>query len=239
MRKQLITLVALVAIPALTFAQTADEVINKHIAALGGADKVAAVKTMDFEQSMSLQGMELTSKSTFVIGKSFRNDISVMGQQITNVIDGDKGWMVNPMAGGTAAQDMPADALKAAKSATEPPMFQLAYAKANKLPYELVGKEKYNNKDAFNIKLTRPEGVFNYFVDAANYQLLGMKGMVNMGGQQSETSATYSDYKPVDGLSVPYTSEVTAPQIPGSITAKITKINVNGTIDPSVFNKPK
>ena len=79
MRKQLITLLALVAIPALTFAQTADEVLDKHIAAMGGPDKLAALKTMDFEQSMSIQGMELTSKSTYVVGKSFRNDISFMG----------------------------------------------------------------------------------------------------------------------------------------------------------------
>ncbi len=239
MKKQLITLLALVAIPALTFAQTADEVLDKHIAAVGGADKLAALKTMDFEQSMSIQGMELTSKSTYVVGKSFRNDISVMGQQITNVIDGDKGWMVNPMQGGSSAQDMPADALKAAKSTTEPPMFQLAYAKINKYPYELVGKEKYKEKDAFAIKLTRPEGVFNYYVDAATYQLLGMKGTISMQGQQAETTASYSDYKPVDGLSIPYTSEVTAPQIPGSITAKLTKVNVNSTVDPTIFNKPK
>lgn len=238
MKKQLIALVAMIAIPALSFAQTADEVLDKHVTALGGADKIAALKTMDFEQSMSIQGMELTSKSTYVVGKSFRNDISVMGQQITNVFDGDKGWMINPMAGGTTAQDMPAEALKAAKSTTEPPMFHLAYAKINKYPYELTGKEKYNGKDAFAIKLTRPEGVFSYYVDAANYLLLGMKGTVSMQGQQAETTANYSDYKPVDGLTIPYTSEVTAPQIPGAITAKLTKVNLNGTVDPTIFNKP-
>ena len=37
MKKQLITLMALVVVPALSFAQTADEIIDKHVAALGGA----------------------------------------------------------------------------------------------------------------------------------------------------------------------------------------------------------
>ena len=239
MKKQLITLVALVAIPALSFAQTADEIITKHVAALGGADKIAAIKTMEYEQTMSVQGMDLTAKTSYVLGKSVRNDISVMGQQITNVVDGETGWMVNPMAGGSAPQDMPAEALKAAKGTTEPGMFQLAYLKANKYPYELVGKEKYNGKDAFNLKVTRPEGAYNYYVDAGNYQLLGTKGTISAQGQQVETTAMYSDYKPVDGVNVPYTSELTIPGAPGSVSAKITKVTVNGAIDPSIFSKPK
>ncbi|GAB2593179.1 LolA-like protein [Spirosoma areae] len=235
MKKQLITLVALVAIPAFSFAQTADEILDKHVAALGGADKVAAVKTMELEQTMAVMGMELTSKSNYVVGKSMRSDVSVMGQQITTVIDGDKGWAINPMQGGSGAQDMPAEALKAAKNLTEPQMLHLAYVKANKYPYELIGKEKYNSKDAFNLKVTRPEGAFNYFIDADTYQLMGLKGT----GPQGEVTATFSDYKAQDGLTMPYASEITAPGAPGPITAKTTKVSVNNTVDPAIFAKPK
>ncbi len=235
MKKQLITLVALVAIPAISFAQTADEVIDKHVAAIGGADKIAAVKTLEMDQSMAVMGMEMTAKNVYVIGQSLRSDVSVMGQQIINVFDGDKGWMINPMAGGSSAQDLPAEALKAAKTATEPQMFHLAYLKADKLPYELVGKEKFKNEDAFNLKVTRPEGVYNYYVAADDYQLLGLKGT----GPQGETSATFSDIKVVDGLSVPHTFEVSNPQVPAPITAKITKLTINGPVDNTIFAKPK
>ncbi|MCX6217935.1 DUF4292 domain-containing protein [Spirosoma sp.] len=234
MKKQLITLVALVAIPALSFAQTADEVIAKHLTALGGADKIAAVNTMDLEQSMSVMGMDLTSKSTYVIGKSMRSDISVMGQQITTVIDGDKGWAINPMQGGNTPQDMPAEAMKASKNLTEPQVLQLAYVKVNKYPYELVGKEKFNGKDAFNLKVTRPEGAFSYFVDASTYQLLGLKGI----SPQGEVSAVFSDYKAQDGITMPYSSEITAANAPGAITAKVTKVVFNSTVEPKIFNKP-
>ena len=235
MKKQLITLVFLAALPAFSFAQTADEIVDKHIAALGGADKVAAVKTMDMEQAISVMGQELTSKTVFVVGKSMRNDVSVMGQQITNVFDGDQGWMINPMAGSSGVQDYPAEALKGAKSAEEPPMFQLAYAKANKMPYELVGKETYKGKDVYNLKMTRPEGVYNYYVDVTNYQLLGYKGT----SPQGEASVSYSDYKTVDGLSIPYASEGTVPNVPAPITTKTTKVTINNPVDPAIFNKPK
>jgi hypothetical protein len=238
MKKQLIAFVALVVLPAFSFAQTADEVLDKHVAALGGADKIAAIKTMEYEQTMSIQGMDLTAKAAYVVGKSVRSDISVMGQQITNVIDGEKGWMINPMAGGTTAQDIPADAMKQAKGTTEPNMFQLAYLKANKYPYELVGKEKQNGKDVYNLKVTRPEGLFNYYLDAATYQLLGYKGAVEVQGQKGETTGSYSDYKQVEGLTVPFTSDITAPGMPGTITAKMTKLTLNPTVDPKIFAKP-
>jgi len=143
------------------------------------------------------------------------------------------------MTGSTTAQDMPADAMKLAKGTTEPNMFQLAYLKTNNYPYELVGKEKQSDKDVYNLKVTRPEGTFNYFVDAATYRLLGFKGTVNAQGQQVQTTGTYSDYKEVEGISVPFTSDITAPGMPGTITAKLTKVTFNSTVDPKVFSKPQ
>jgi len=234
MRKQLITLIAVLTVPVLSFAQTADEIIDKHIAALGGADKIAAVKTMNVEQSMSIMGNEMTSKSTYVVGKSMRSDISVMGSNITTVFDDDKGWMINPMQGGTTATDMPAEAMKAAHSSTQPQMIPLAYVKEDHYPVTLVGKEQFNGKEAFNLKVDRPEGAFNYFVDATTYQLVGMKGTTPQG----EISATYSDYQTINGLTIPYGSEINTPMAPAPITGKITKLTINGPVDDTIFDKP-
>ncbi len=134
MKKQLINLVALLAIPTLTFAQTANEIIDKNIAAIGGADKINAVKTVQYDQSMNIMGMDMTGKSTVVVGHSARTDISAMGQQITNVVDGDKGWMVNPMAGGTTPQAMPEDQVKQQKGNAYVIGTELATAKIKSYP---------------------------------------------------------------------------------------------------------
>lgn len=91
----------------------------------------------------------------------------------------------------------------------------------------------------FNLKVPRPEGTFNYFVDAATYQLTGFKGAVNIQGQPGETTGSYSDFKEVEGITLPFTSGITAPGMPGTITTKLTKVTFNQTIDPSIFNKPK
>ncbi len=239
MKHQLIAFIALVAVPLCSLAQTADEVIDKHVAALGGADKIAAVKTMELDQTMSVMGMEMTAKNTYVVGKSSRSDVTVMGSQMTTVVDGDKGWAINPMMGSASAQALPADAVKAAKGQTEPNMFQVATAKANKYPYELAGREKQYGKDVFAVKVTRPEGVFTYYIDANSYLLLGSKGSISAQGQQVDLTAAYSDYKAVEGLMFPHTSEITAPGAPGPITAKLNKVTINPTVDPAIFAMPK
>lgn len=239
MKKQLITLVALVAIPALSFAQTADEIIDKNIAAIGGADKIAAVKTVQFDQNMSIMGMDMTAKSTVVVGKSSRTDISAMGQQITTVVDGDKGWTINPMTGGTGAQALPEDQVKMQKGNTHVIGTDLATAKSEKYPVELVGKEKMNDKDVYNLKVTRPEGVANYYVDANTYQVTGMKTTINVQGQSGEVKMQYGNYKTIDGLTIPSTLEVNSPGAPGPITMTISNLVFNPTVDSTIFAMPK
>ncbi|UFH54130.1 LolA family protein [Spirosoma sp. KNUC1025] len=239
MKKQLINLVALVAIPALTFAQTADEIIDKNIAALGGADKVASVKTLQYDQNMSIMGQELTGKTSIVVGQSYRSDMSIMGQQITQAFDGDKGWMINPMMGGTSAQPLPDDQLKIMKGNASVVGTDLLTAKDKKYPTELVGKEKQDNKDVFNLKVTRPEGVANYYVDANTYQLLGMKTTVSAQGQSGEVKVKYGNYKTVEGLNIPSSLELENPGMPGPLSMNLTNITFNPKIDPSIFAMPK
>lgn len=239
MKKQLITLVALVAIPAFSFAQTADEIIDKNIAALGGADKIAAVKTLQYDQSMNIMGQDLTGKMAIVVGQSSRSDISAMGSQVVTVIDGDKGWMINPFQGGTTPQALPEDQVKMQKGNTHVVGTDLATAKAQKYPVELVGKEKMNDKDVYNLKVTRPEGVANYFVDATTYQLTGMKATVSAQGQSGEVKMNYANYKTVNDLTIPSTIEVSTPAMPGSMTMTLSNMVFNGKVDPAIFAMPK
>lgn len=223
----------------MTLAQTADEIINKNIAAIGGADKIAAVKTVQYNQGMSIMGMDMTGKVTAVVGQSSRTDMSVMGQQITQVVDGDKGWSINPMTGGAGAQALPDDQVKMQKGNTYVVGTDLVTARNQKYPIELVGKEKMNDKDVFNLKVTRPEGVANYFVDATTYQLTGMKATINAQGQTGDVKMQYGTYKTIDGLTIPSTVELNSPAMPGAVTMTLSNIVFNAKVDPSIFAMPK
>jgi len=239
MKNRIRVAVAALFLSTASFVQTAEQILDKHIAAVGGADKVGNVKSIQYEQAMNMMGMDMTGKSTVVVGKSARTEIAVMGQSIVSVIDGDKGWMINPMMGGTTPQELPAEQVKLSKGNTEPTGLQLAYARTNKYPLELVGKEQYNGKSVFNVKVNRPEGTVNYYVDANSFQVIGSKAVVNVQGQTAEVKADFADFRAVEGLTLPYSVELTAPGMPSTMKTTITKIVINPSVDPAIFAMPK
>ncbi|GAB4034096.1 outer membrane lipoprotein-sorting protein [Spirosoma gilvum] len=215
-------------------AQTVDELVDKHVAALGGADKLNNVKTLYIERSMAINGMEIPSKSTIVVGKSMRTETSVMGNSMVQVVDGSTGWMIRPaMMGGTGdPEDMPADQLKSSKGQLDPFGALVNYkAKGNQI--ELVGKEKVDGKDVYHLKVTTKEGqAVDEYLDATTYLINKVK--MAMNGQAAEIA--FSDYKDKDGIKFANTMEMASPQ--GALTFSTEKITVNGPVDDSIFKKP-
>ena len=130
-------------ISAGSYAQTVDEIVDKHVTALGGMDKIKAVNTVITERSLAVQGMEIPTKTVLVVGKSLRNESTIMGNSMVQVVDDSKGWMIRPtqMGGTGEPEDMPADQLKQQIASLDPFGGLVNYKeKGNKV--ELVGKEK-------------------------------------------------------------------------------------------------
>ncbi|QJW91519.1 outer membrane lipoprotein-sorting protein [Spirosoma taeanense] len=217
------------------YAQSVDEIVDKHIAALGGMDKLKNVKTLVTERSLSVQGMEIPNKTTLVVGKSMRSESSVMGNSMVQVVDGSTGWMIRPaMMGGTGdPEDMPADQIKQQIGQLDPFGALVNYKdKGSKI--DLVGKEKVDGKDAYHLKVTTKEGqVIDEFIDANTYLVNKVK--TSMNGQEGEIA--FSDYKDTEGVKFANTMEISNPQM-GGIVMTTNKITVNGQVDESIFKKP-
>ena len=81
-------------------------VIDSYLNALGGKSKLEAVKTTITENTMSLQGMEI-AMNTKKMGNKFKSVQSVMGQEVTQMFDGEKGY-INQMGN---KSDFPATAI--------------------------------------------------------------------------------------------------------------------------------
>ncbi|RIV23756.1 outer membrane lipoprotein-sorting protein [Fibrisoma montanum] len=217
------------------YAQTVDEIVDKHVAALGGMDKLNGVKTLTIERSLAIQGgMEIPNKTVMVVGKSMRSESTVMGNSMIQVVDGSTGWMIRPaMMGGTGdPEDLPADQLKQQAGQLDPFGGLVDYKnKGNKV--ELVGKEKVDGKDAYHLKVTTKENqVIDQFLDANTYLLSKIK--TSMNGQPGEIS--FSDYKDTDGIKFAKTTDIVSPQ--GQVTLTTEKVTINGPVDESVFKKP-
>ena len=229
----------IVASTTFTFAQTVDDIVAKHITAIGGAEKWKAVKGLEMKNKFSVQGMEIESKTVILAGKSLRTDVSVMGQEIITAVDGETGWSVRPsMMGGTGEpEDMPISLVKESRKQVELGGSLLNY-KEKGATLELVGKEVLDGADAYNLKLTEKNGdVTNIYLSAITFYTLKSAGKRQVQGQEVNAEVTYSNFKQIEGLTFPFTMETPSP-MGGTMTIETESVKLNPTIDETIFKKP-
>jgi len=221
-----------------TFAQTADEVIAKHLDAIGGKDKIKSVTSVKMDNSMTVMGNDAPSTSTLVVGKGVRVESDFNGQKMVQVVTDKGGWAINPMGGGTDPQAIPDDMYKQVKDQINYSPF-IDYP-ANGSKAVLTGKEKVGTADAFKLDVTNKDNIAtSYFIDPTTYFIVKMVKKASMMGQEMEVSTTYSDFKKTDfGVTIPYTTDI---DYGGQfqMTSKVKKAEFNTPVNASIFEMKK
>ena len=215
--------------------QTAEEVISKHIDAIGGKAVLSQIKTLSVESTVQVQGTDAPSTLTILNGKGYRLESEFNGQKIIQVYTDKGGWSVNPMAGATDAQALPSDQYKAGRDQIDigGPLYNYS-SKGNKV--ELLGKEE----GQFKIKETNRDNIVTvYYIDPATYLLSKSVQTGSMMGQQMEITRTFTNFQKTDfGYTIPYTIDIT---YGGgfNLTSNIKKVEFNTEVDPKIFEMPK
>ena len=234
MKKTLLSITLLIVAIFTINAQTADEIIAKHIVARGGAEKLRNIKSVAMDNTLGAQGMEFENKMIVVVGKAMRSESKIMDNQMVQAFDGETAWAIMPamMGGSGEPQAMPAEMVKGVAGQTDPfPLLDYG-TKGSKV--ELVGTEKVKDKDAFHIKLTNKDGdISDFWINTDNSYISKIK--VTQAGQEAELF--YSNYKETDGVSFPMSLETSNPMA-GTITIDTKAIVINGPIDDSIFKLP-
>jgi hypothetical protein len=223
--------------------QTADEVIDKHVAALGGMDKLRQMKSVYMEGVSVMQnGNELTSKVWKVDKQLLRREINFGMGSATTVVTEKEGWSSNPR-NGNKFEALPQEAVQMQQTELDCAGPLVDY-KTKGHSAELVGKEDFEGTECYKVKLTLKTGrEITYFIDAKNYYILavrtkggGMGGMRRQGGGgDTEVTVMYSDYKKTaDGFLFPYAMAVVGM---GAAT-NYEVIEVNKPVDPKLY-KPE
>jgi hypothetical protein len=219
-------------------AQTADEIITKHIEATGGKEKLAAINSVKLENVMRVMDNDASNKVVIVNGKGYRSESDFNGQKLVQVYTDKSGWAINPFAGGDAPEAMPEDQYKAGVGQLYAvPLLNYA-ARGEKV--ELVGQEKVGAVNAYKLKVTdKGNVVTTYFIDPATYYIVQASRPAQMQGQTLEVTSTYSNYKKSDyGWVIPMTMEINyGGQF--SMTANTAKVEINTPVDATVFEMKK
>ncbi|MFN5422001.1 MAG: hypothetical protein ACK5AO_01935 [bacterium] len=220
----------------LSFGQTADEIINKHIEAIGGKENWKKVNSIRQEGTVSVQGMEIPVITTTLHNKATKQEYTAMGMSVYSIITTEGGWSLNPMAGQTEPETMGEDQLKYGRYQLDAQGEFIDY-KEKGHTLELLENEDVDGVSCFRIKLNRKGGTSStFFIDPKSFYVIRNSSTINAGGQSVELILNLSNHQKLpEGIVVPYTMENS--QIPAPLN--ITKVEINGKIDEAIFKVSK
>ncbi|MCS6991839.1 MAG: hypothetical protein NZL95_08255 [Chitinophagales bacterium] len=229
-------------LPFATLAQTADQIIQEYLRAIGGLEKLKKVQTVKMTGNF-VQGT-LTIPMTLYQKRPNMHLVEVTFQGMTQKIayDGKEAWSIDPFQGRTVAAKLDADQTKQQRfqADIDGPLVDYA-AKGYKVDY--VGKETIDGVPAFHLRLTTQEGdIYDYFFDEETYLLIKEKSNVKMqDGSVESQEINFSDYKEINGLLIPHSMEMVG-EFQGqkfSSYINIESVVHNVPLDESMFRMPE
>lgn len=249
MKKLLLTaLMGLLIVPALSntaFAQalTAEQVVEKHLAAIGGREALTKITSRRATGVMVIAtpmgdltgSLEMSAKAPNKMRADIRVDLSAMGageMVMAQLFDGTTGWSLNSMQGNSQTSG---DQLESQKNN----FFPTPLLKYKELGHtlSLAPKAQVNGKDAYVVVATPKTGpAVQMYFDTESFLLVRTVSRITSAELgQTEQVSDPSDYRTIDGVKVAFTMTQTAGG--QAVTMKFNKVEHNVAIDDAAFIK--
>lgn len=200
---------------------TAEDVVNNYFNAIGGADKIAEVKSVMMVSTGNVQGIEITSEDKMMAPNKMTKVITGMGRVFSKVVfDGEKGYQE---AQGRKI-DFQAKQLEEMKTMKFPFMDE-AY-KTGKLDRI----EPLEGNNAYVIIY----GDTEVFYDVkTGLKVKEVKTAELPNGNKVQTPTTFGDYKVVNGIKFPHA--IGQKMGPMSLNFEVKEIKVNEGVSDEDF----
>jgi outer membrane lipoprotein-sorting protein len=225
-------------------AQTADEAVEKVLAAMGGravlaklTSRVATGAITVSSQGMDIGGtVEITYEAPNKARTLIRLDLSAYGgaeMVIDRRCDGKTAFEINSQTG---EREITGNQLQNMLNNNFPSPF-LRY-KEDGARVEVAGREKLGEKDVVVLTYTPKAGsASRLYFDAGTWLLVRSVGKVSVSdtGDEIEQTTDPSDYRDVDGVKLPFTLTMSNPS--QSLVIRLEKIEHNKPIDDAIFGR--
>lgn len=233
MKKSFLIIIAIAAF-GFTYAQTADEIVAKHVEAMGGMDAWKKVNSMITTGTLKVQGAEITVNQTVLNGKGSRQDIIAMGMNGYQIVTPAAGWNFMPFQGQKAPEPITADDLKEAQDELDIQGSLVDY-KAKGHTIEYLGTDDVDGVEALKLKETLKSGkVETIFLDPKTYYIIREISKRKANGKEVDVTTNLSNYQKLpEGIMVPWSIGLPF----GEMT--ITKVEINKPVDENIFKPGK
>ncbi|MDY3547557.1 histidine kinase [Riemerella anatipestifer] len=215
-----IALVILLALAQAFYTQTAKEIIDKNIELTGGLTKWKLLNSIMLQGKVVLgiqeeypikiyqQRPNLTKTSIIINNK----------ESVIEAYDGKKGYAMN--YANNKLQEF---------ESYQPQSFDTDFIdfEAKGFTAVILGKDKVGERLCYKVELTKNVNKTLYYFDTDNYMLLKEV-------KKGET-LLYSDFKKVNGLTMPFRIEASTPKKEGDYVMLFNKIEVNKVFPENTF----
>ena len=231
MKKIFLSILVVIASIASVSAQTADEVINKYVTAIGGAEKWSKITSLKVEGQIEVQGLAIPFTMQAVHMKGMRVDAEFQGNKIIDITTPTKGWSQNPLMGKSSLEAITADELKTKLDELDVQDEFVNY-KEKGSTVEFLGKEEEEGTSYNKIKLTTKNGnEKTYYFDLVTNLIYKEETTVKQQGQEIKQAVKYLDYKTLEnGIKMAFKSDM------GMMMMVTNKVTINPTIDETIFS---
>lgn len=231
--------VALLAPPAVA-ADTVDEIVARHVAARGGREALAAVRTVRMTgRATAGPGRQAIVRREIARPGRIRTEFEFQGTTGVWAWDGSAGWRVSPLDGGLEPEALPAEeaASLAEQADLEGPLVDW---KAKGHAVEFVGQEPLPGGPAHRLKVTPKSGApRSVWVDVATGLVVRTESTRKVRGREVVLETVFGDYQKTAGVAFARLIETGVAGRPRRLRVVVETVEVNPALDEARFRMPR
>lgn len=218
---------------------TADDIVQKNLAARGGQAALSALTSLTLDGKLIFPGgFELTYHEVRS-GGAVRVEAALQGLTLVQAYDGKgAGWRINPFEGRKDAEAMGDDEARGLADAASISGVLLA-AKADGATLAYLGREDFDGTDCHKIKVTQKDGdEFVYLIDPDSMLEVKITETRRIRGAVQVSETELGDYEAVNGVMFPMSVESGPQGASQRQRTIITKAAANEAAPAALFARP-
>ena len=234
--------VVFLSIISYSYAQTVDEIVAKHIEAIGGYQNWKKIKNIEEKNllHMTINGNTIEQTSLILDDKCILNSLSFNGEEIIfGIYEEKKGWFKTPLTmGGTGKPENMADSLVIENCKYLDLQDILFDYKEKGFTIELINVAANDTNKTAELRLTHCLGdVTTLIIDLQTFYILKSISNVKVIDKFQEADILFSDFRNIEGLIIPFKKE-TIGILGGRMIIETQSIKLNLNINEDYFRKP-
>ncbi len=222
----------------LSFALELEEVLKKNYQAIGGLEKILAAKNIAMKGKIKIMpvNMEFPFEWSYKFPDKMKWIVNISGQTMIQALNGNNGWMINPLVDAKKIQPIPDEQLKEMKRMLKMQDILARYKEMN-VKLKLLKEDFWEGSEVFIIEALIDDDLrAEIYIDQETCLEIRQLTYSKIEGREITAETILGDYKPVQGLLIPHSIATRSQQ--GEIEISFSEVQILENIPDQEFSPP-